>query len=359
MKKPVLIALIIIAVILAAGISVLAATSNSAGSSDDPLVSQSYTEGEFSTNLINESMSSASDKLGAVEANALAELSTGSKSNNGKRIVVDIEGSVDFNEGSTFTMVSGKSKIVVEGGSVSDVTSGSEVKSGSIKENHMYIVGTGAKATVSVLDKAAFVAGGDYKVTAGAIGVVAFTDIKADDWFYPYVASAVEMGLVNGVTETTYEPSGTLTLAQAIKLSACMYQRDTEGTVTLENDEDIWYMSYVQYAVSKGIIEGSYASKSVKDYNSAVTREEFVHVFFGALSKDNYKEINSIKDNCIPDVKLKDHYADEIYTFYRAGILTGDENNKFNASSSIKRSEVAAIVARMMDTTLRQSVTLE
>ena len=52
-------------------------------------------------------------------------------------------------------------------------------------------------------------------------------------------------------------------------------------------------------------------------------------------------------------------YGSEIYTFYRAGILTGDSKHNFNPGSSIQRSEVAAILARMMDSTLRQSLTLK
>jgi len=67
-----------------------------------------------------------------------------------------------------------------------------------------------------------------------------------------------------------------------------------------------------------------------------------------------------VADNAIPDVKMNDAFADEIYTFYRAGILTGsDAKGTFHPDSSIKRSEVAAILIRMYDTTARQSVTLK
>ena len=137
-----------------------------------------------------------------------------------------------------------------------------------------------------------------------------------------------------------------------------MHQLYTDKKVTLTNDKDIWYMSYVKYAVSEGIIDGGYAGKSTKEYNAPVTRSEFAHIFYGALPQSQYAEINSVKDNSIPDVKLSADYGDEIYAFYRAGILTGDSTHKFNPADSIKRSEVAAITARMMDSSLRQSVTL-
>ena len=57
--------------------------------------------------------------------------------------------------------------------------------------------------------------------------------------------------------------------------------------------------------------------------------------------------------------EMDDANAEAIYTFYRAGILTGsDGKGTFNPNSSIKRSEVAAILSRMFDSNVRQSVTL-
>ena len=42
--------------------------------------------------------------------------------------------------------------------------------------------------------------------------------------------------------------------------------------------------------------------------------------------------------------------SEAIYSFYRAGILNGtDAKGTFNRTGTIKRSEVAAIVIRMMD----------
>ena len=49
----------------------------------------------------------------------------------------------------------------------------------------------------------------------------------------------------------------------------------------------------------------------------------------------------------------------EIYTFYRAGILTGsDKNGTFYPTNDIKRNEVAAILSRMYDKTARKTVSL-
>ena len=85
------------------------------------------------------------------------------------------------------------------------------------------------------------------------------------------------------------------------------------------------------------------------------THLEFVHILSKLL---NTGAINTV--NSIPDVKSSDAYADEIFAFYRAGILTGsDRLGTFHPTSSLKRSEAAAILVRLYDASQRQYITLK
>ena len=184
-----------------------------------------------------------------------------------------------------------------------------------------------------------------------------FTDVSKADWYYDSVRSAWKNGLIDGVTKTQFQPDSTLTVAQAIKLAAALHQLEHLGKVTLRNGSP-WYSSYVEYAVANGIIETAYQNYTDAQMNAPVTRGEFVHIFHGAESA--YAAINTVADNSIPDVKMTDKFAAEIYEFYRAGILTGsDAKGTFHSANSIKRSEVSAILVRMFDTASRQSITLK
>lgn len=185
-----------------------------------------------------------------------------------------------------------------------------------------------------------------------------FTDVSRSSWYYDSVRAAWEKDLIDGVTRTLYKPDDTLTVAQAIKLSAALHQMlNNNGKVTLRNGSPYWYSSYVSYAVDNGIIEKMYLDYTPGQMNTPVKRNEFVHIFYGAMS--DYRQINTVADNKIPDVITTDTYALEIYTFYRAGILTGsDKNGTFYPTNDIKRSEVAAILSRMYDKTARKTVSL-
>ena len=181
-----------------------------------------------------------------------------------------------------------------------------------------------------------------------------FYDVDSDDWFYESAKSAWANELIDGVTARYYMPDNTLTVAQAVKLAAALHQKQSVGFVTLQNGGTHWYDNYVNYAVANGLIEAAYQSKSAEDMNKAVTRAEFVHILSKLL---NTGAINTV--NSIPDVKSGDAYADEIFAFYRAGILTGsDRLGTFHPESSLKRSEAAAILVRLYDASQRQYITL-
>ena len=57
-------------------------------------------------------------------------------------------------------------------------------------------------------------------ITVRALGlpvkdISVFSDIKDTDWYYEYVNAAYSYGIVNGVSQTEFNPDGTITLEQA------------------------------------------------------------------------------------------------------------------------------------------------
>ena len=181
-----------------------------------------------------------------------------------------------------------------------------------------------------------------------------FYDVDSNDWFYEPVKSAWQNDLIDGVTARYFKPERSLTVAQAVKLAAALHQKQSVGFVTLQNGGTHWYDNYVNYAVVNGLIEAAYQNKSAEDMNKAVTRAEFVHILSKLLNAGTINTVNNI-----PDVKSGDAYANEIFAFYRAGILTGsDRLGTFHPESSLKRSEAAAILVRLYDATQRQYITL-
>jgi hypothetical protein len=179
-----------------------------------------------------------------------------------------------------------------------------------------------------------------------------FSDVLGTDWFIDDVIYAHSIGLVDGKTATIFAPNDNLTYAEAVKLAACMHQLYTEEEVTLTNG-DPWYQSYVDYAKTNDIISEDY------EYNAQATRAGYMEIFANALPDEALKVINIIDDGTIPDVPMTDPQAAAIYKLYRAGIVQGvDDEHNCNPSSNIKRSEVAAILTRMMKDDARIEFTI-
>ena len=189
-----------------------------------------------------------------------------------------------------------------------------------------------------------------------AAGDFPFKDVAENAWYYTAIDSARKTGIIAGMSASEFAPNNNITLAQAVTFAARMSQYAETGAVTIKNDPDIWYMSYVNYCSNKGIIDPkNYEGR----WGNAATRAEMVEIFHACMPESSFKAINTVDNNAIPDVGIRDKAAAEIYSFYRAGILTGsDAAGNFLPDTNIKRSEVATIISRMLYPEQRKSLTL-
>jgi len=178
----------------------------------------------------------------------------------------------------------------------------------------------------------------------------AFADVPANAWYAPNVAMAYEMGLVKGVSETEFNPNGNVTLAETVALACRLNSAYYDLDYSFVQDS-VWYQVYLDYAKEHGIL----TDETLEQYNVPATRLQFAVIMAAALPEEALPAINSIAVGQIPDVPSNA----SVYRLYRAGILTGsDDKGTFLPSSNIKRSEVAAIVTRMAEPTLRKTFSL-
>lgn len=175
-----------------------------------------------------------------------------------------------------------------------------------------------------------------------------FTDIGG--WYEPYVIQGYELGLIDGTSATTFSPDSSMTIAEAVKLAACLHSMYDTGTIPFIQG-DPWWQVYADYCLQRGILSEPFA-----DYGNAITRAQFAALFASALPAQALTEMNSVPDGSIPDVRLSDSYGSAVYTLYRAGVLTGsDSEGTFHPNTNIRRSEAAAILTRMVDVTARKT----
>ena len=173
-----------------------------------------------------------------------------------------------------------------------------------------------------------------------------FTDVNENSWYgynnQKVIANAFEYGLMKGSSDTTFNPTGNITLAEAVTVAARVHSIYKTGEEKFVQGSP-WYKVYVDYAIANGIIE----AKDFTDYDKAATRAQMAYIFSRSLPASEFAEQNTVKS--LPDVNSGTSYYNSIITLYKAGIVTGnDDKGTFSPGNNITRAEAAAIISRVI-----------
>lgn len=175
-----------------------------------------------------------------------------------------------------------------------------------------------------------------------------FEDVPYDSWYCTYVQMANDMGIMTGKSDTVFDPDAGMTCAEAATIAARIREEQYHEYTVFEPVGEHWYDVYVDYCYRNGIIEDGV----VFDWNKKATRAEMAYLFSRCDLSDYY--INEVPITDIPDVDGGTPYSYEILDLYNKGVAVGsDEYMTYYPEASVKRCEVVAIVARIMNTAMR------
>ncbi len=88
-------------------------------------------------------------------------------------------------------------------------------------------------------------------------GTASFTDVAKDIWYAKAVAWAEKEGVVNGMTKTTFEPEGKVTRAQFVTMLYRFAGKPENKTASTFTDvKDGWYKDAVAWAETTKIVNG-------------------------------------------------------------------------------------------------------
>lgn len=179
-----------------------------------------------------------------------------------------------------------------------------------------------------------------------------FNDVSADVWYAEGVSAAYELGLMKG-DDGAFLPNGNVTVAEAVTMASRLHRRYSSGKDDFVQGSP-WYQVYVDYALTNGILSEDDFSGG---YEANITRAQMAHLFAAALPEKELAAVNTVDK--LPDVDASTPYNENIFLLYRAGVLTGnDEQGTFTPDTPISRSQVAAIIARMALPSLRKTTVI-
>lgn len=182
-----------------------------------------------------------------------------------------------------------------------------------------------------------------------------FGDVSADHWAYENIRYCYELGLMNGISDTEFNPGGHIKISEALVVAARIHHIYYGGDGNVTGVASPWYLNAVNYCKQENIIKSSDFNGL---YDHTITRAQLAYVFSNALPASQLIPKSESNPPEIPDVPKTDRYASNIYLLYSAGILTGmDEQGTFNGSFYITRGQAAAVISRLVEPELRLSAT--
>ncbi len=112
-----------------------------------------------------------------------------------------------------------------------------------------------------------------------------FSDVSSTDWHWKYIEKAYELGIVDGYDDGTFGPSNEVNRAEAVKIIITGFDIDTSGSHTGGVFDDIsamdWYFKYIMTAYEEGLVSG-YGDGTFGPGNS-MTRGEAAKVVWLAM----------------------------------------------------------------------------
>ena len=174
-----------------------------------------------------------------------------------------------------------------------------------------------------------------------------FDDVAADRWSAGYIAFCVEQGIIDGMTETTFEPTGTLTGFQWAKMLLCAVGFGVKGEFTGSS----WSLNTSKYAHNVDLFAGDLAGAD----HTAITREQAALYAFNVLTAvdlvvyseslgDYIKGYNSwFVDRYTPQGTL----AETVFKLYNTTGVVVNNEAMGNATTDIAASYTTAAIAKV------------
>ena len=163
-------------------------------------------------------------------------------------------------------------------------------------------------------------------LTNNPVARISFPDVKESDWFYSYVTDLAKDGIVGGMSDGTFQPNGTLTYGQALKLLICALDKDVGNAASGH-----WASNYLSAAQSKGWISGSV------NLDAGISRLSFCQIAAKAKGLTEQPASNPFTDTSDASV----------LALNKAGVIGGMGEGIFSPDTTLTRAQISKIIVEL------------
>lgn len=180
-------------------------------------------------------------------------------------------------------------------------------------------------------------------------GVMSYTDVSENDWYYEYVKYVHDRGLMTGLNETTFGAGETLARAQ---FALILYRMNGEPQVAYsprftDVPKDEWYTDAIMWASDAGIVTGY--SNGYFGPGDTINREQMATMMYRYAGYKQYDISGKGVLTLFPDKDYVNDFSKQALQWtVGLGIISGDRG-RINPQGAVYRAVCATIIQRFID----------
>ena len=177
-----------------------------------------------------------------------------------------------------------------------------------------------------------------------------FTDLGESQWYESAVAYAYRHGIMEGMSDTTFQPNGTLSRAMAVQI---FYNLEGQPDISDENlgypyedvDAQAWYGNAVYWARITGVATG-YGDGTFQPTDS-ITRQEFAQMLYNYAKYKGYDLTAEGDLSQFPDSGSVADWAEIAMSWANGNkLINGHDDGTIDAAGTATRAQAASILMR-------------
>ena len=171
-----------------------------------------------------------------------------------------------------------------------------------------------------------------------------YKDVPKYFWAYDYIESLTAKGIISGDGSGEYRPNDSISRREFVKILLTAFGIDTSNTTNpgfTDVDENDWSYKYVAKAVELGIVNGVSENEFAK--NSPITRED-IAVMCERAMKSTGRTLDFAAGEFADSESISDYAAAAVSAMSAAGIIGGYDDNTFRPKNNATRAETAKII---------------
>ena len=160
-----------------------------------------------------------------------------------------------------------------------------------------------------------------------------YSDVDVDFWGSAAIERLTKEGIVHGRGEGTFDPGGTVTLAECLKFFL------GAANIDVGEPQQSWFVPYINKGIELDLV------KEDDDPNTQLTRGDVARLAVGILKLTPTRPHKTQ----FPDVPIGHARFEAIMAAVDNGMMKGNENGTFAPNNTINRAEIAQVTVNIMD----------